>query len=81
MKKFFVLLFCLQPFFAAGEVWKSEKYWTEETSQNFSSWMIKEWRKDFFSRKKLSDGSANIFYGLRLDCADTVYSSKIIFSY
>lgn len=81
MKKFFVLLFCLQPFFAAGEIWKSEKYWTEETSQNFSSWMIKEWRKDFFSRKKLSDGSANIFYGLRLDCADTVYSSKIIFSY
>lgn len=81
MKKLFILLFCLQPFFSQAEVWKSEKYWTEETSHQFSIWMSKEWRKDFFSRKKLADGSPNIFYGLRLDCADTVYSSKIIFSF
>lgn len=67
--------------FSNAEVWKADKFWTDETSTEFATWMQKEWRKDFFSRKKLSDGSPNIFYGLRLDCADTVYSSKIIFSY
>lgn len=80
-KSLLILSLILTPFFSHSFVWKSEKTWTEETQKDFSAWMVKEWRKDFFSRKKLSDGTANIFYGLRLDCADTVYSSKIIFSY
>lgn len=81
LKSLLIYILLLTPFFSHSVVWKSDKNWTEDTQKDFSAWMTNEWRKDFFSRKKLNDGSANIFYGLRLDCADTVYSSKIIFSY
>lgn len=83
MKRFYLItiLFLVNALFSKAEVWKSEKFWTSETDKEFSVWMIQEWRKDFFSKKTLNDGRPNIFYGLRLDCADTVYSSKIIFSY
>ena len=43
--------------------------------------MKSEWSTDFFSRQKLRNGKPNIYYGLRKDCADTVYSMRIIFSY
>jgi hypothetical protein len=76
-----IILLFIFSFSTSAAVWVSDKPWTSETNQEFATWMKQEWKKDFFAKKKLSNGESNIFFGLRLDCADTVYSSKIIFSF
>ncbi|MGZ3773185.1 MAG: hypothetical protein ACXVCY_06410 [Pseudobdellovibrionaceae bacterium] len=62
-------------------VWTDVNQWSPEWENRFSEWVRTEWRADFFSRKSLSNGQNNPYYGLRTDCADTVYSMRIIFSY
>lgn len=62
-------------------VWTASNSWSPEKEKEFSVWVQKNWGKDFFLKKENKDGSANIFQGLRVDCADTVYSSRVIFAY
>lgn len=46
----------------------------------FSEWVRQNWTVDFFARSTYK-GAANPYKGLRTDCADTVYSMRIIFAY
>lgn len=64
-----------------AEVWTATNTWNADREKQYSVWVQKNWGKDFFSRKENPDGTANIFQGLRADCADTVYSARVIFSY
>lgn len=64
-----------------AQVWNDVNTWTPEVEKTYEKWVQKEWTVDFFARKNLPDGSANPYYRLRTDCADTVYSMRIIFSY
>lgn len=62
-------------------VWTAVNQWSPAFEDRFAEWVKSEWRTDFFSRKYLANGQSNPYYGLRVDCADTVYSMRIIFSY
>lgn len=75
---FAVLTLSLSTF---AEVWTAKDSWSAEKEKQYSAWVQKNWGKDFFSKKENKDGTPNIFQGLRVDCADTVYSARIIFSY
>lgn len=66
---------------AQAVVWSDENQWSPAWENRFSEWVRSEWRVDFFSRKYLANGQSNPYYGLRVDCADTVYSMRIIFAY
>jgi hypothetical protein len=66
---------------AQAQVWKDENTWSPEWERSFQDWVQTSWRTDFFSRRVLPTGEANPFFGLRTDCADTVYSMRIVFAY
>lgn len=77
----FVLLILSFTFSTFAEVWTATSPWSPQKEKEFSLWVEKNWSKDFFSKQENQDGSVNIFQGLRADCADTVYSSRVIFAY
>lgn len=62
-------------------VWTDVNQWSPAVEARYSDWVRAEWRTDFFSRRTLPNGQSNPYYGLRVDCADTVYSMRIIFAY
>ncbi|MGZ3801439.1 MAG: hypothetical protein ACXVCL_14830 [Bdellovibrio sp.] len=66
---------------ATASVWTDVNEWSPAYENRFAEWVRQEWRTDFFSRRYLPNGQRNPYYGLSLDCADTVYSMRIIFSY
>jgi hypothetical protein len=80
---FFVTLamISLTPHFASAQVWTDTNTWSPEWEARFTEWVQKNWSADFFSRSHSVNGQNNPYYGLRMDCADTVYSMRIIFSY
>lgn len=80
-KKFIPILFLLFTLKSFSAVWEDTNTWSPEFEKNYQDWVEKNWTKYFFSSKNLPDGSENPFLGLRLDCADNVYSTRIIFSY
>jgi len=66
---------------AQAAVWTDVNAWSPAYEARFAEWVRTEWRVDFFSRKYLPNGQSNPYYGMRMDCADTVYSMRIIFAY
>lgn len=62
-------------------VWSDVNSWSPEFESRYSEWVRTSWTPDFFSRKNLPNGQSNPYYGLRVDCADTVYSMRLIYSY
>jgi hypothetical protein len=66
---------------AEAAVWTDVNQWSAEWENKFSEWVRSSWQIDFFSRPFLPHGQKNPYYGLRLDCADTVYSMRIIFAF
>lgn len=62
-------------------VWDNKNNWSPEWEKKFQEWIQTSWQVDFFSRKTLPDGQSNPYYGIQTDCADTVYTSRIIFAY
>jgi hypothetical protein len=56
-------------------VWETQNRWSEQWEQNYSEWVQQNWDKDFFARP------GTPWKGLILDCADTVYSMRIVYSY
>jgi hypothetical protein len=66
---------------AEAQVWNDVNTWSPEWEQRYAEWVRQNWQADFFSRETLPNGQSNPYYGLRLDCADTIYSMRIIFSY
>jgi hypothetical protein len=66
---------------AQAAVWNDVNQWSPQWEARFAEWVHNEWQADFFARKTLPNGQNNPYQGLRLDCADTVYSMRLIFSY
>ncbi|AHZ85385.1 hypothetical protein [Bdellovibrio bacteriovorus] len=62
-------------------VWTDTNQWSAEWENQYSAWVKSEWNRYFFSRRLLPNGQANPYYGLRVDCADAVYSMRLIFAY
>lgn len=66
---------------ARADVWKAENEWSDEYEQKYKEWLRTSTDSHLFSREFNKDGSPNPYYGIRVDCADLVYSLRIIFSY
>lgn len=66
---------------AHAEVWKDVNQWDDQWEKNYAEWVAKNWSADFFARQTLPNGQANPYYGIRADCADTVYSMRLIYSF
>lgn len=62
-------------------VWTDVNQWSPDWENRYSSWVKNEWNKYFFSRQLLPNGQSNPYYGFRVDCADAVYSMRLIFAY
>lgn len=78
---FFAMFVTLLSFNAGAQVWVDTNKWSPEWDQRYQQWVRQNWQVDVFSRRTLPDGRTNPYYGMRVDCADTVYSMRIIFSY
>ncbi len=66
---------------ARANVWTEKNTWSPTWEKAYEVWVLSDWKVDVFARKNLPTGEANPFFGLRTDCADTVYSMRIIFAY
>lgn len=54
-------------------VWESTATWDEAAEETYKQWVITNWNKDYFT-------APGPLKGLILDCADVVYSLRIVFS-
>lgn len=68
-------------FKAEAAVWTDVNQWSPAWEARFTEWVRTSWQTDFFARPTLENGQSNPYLGLRLDCADTAYSMRLIFSY
>lgn len=73
-----VVLFAMQ---SQAAVWKTVNQWSPEWEKTYTDWVRQNWNINVFATRTLPNGQSNPYYGLRVDCADTVYSMRIIFSY
>jgi hypothetical protein len=78
---FITLLSLFIGFNSEAAVWTASNEWSPAMERKYSQWVQANWAADFFARRNLPDGNPNPYYGIRMDCADTVYSMRIIFSY
>lgn len=70
----------ISPSLAKAQVWQDTNSWNQEWENAFSAWVENEWTVDYFARPTLPNGAKNRYYGLHVDCADTVYSMRLIFA-
>jgi len=56
-------------------VWEAQNSWSQEWEEKYASWVKDNWDENFFVKKNTP------FNGLKLDCADAVYSMRVIFSF
>lgn len=61
--------------FAQAAVWEDTETWSPAMEARYEQWVKTSWNKNFFMQ------AGTPYTGLRTDCADTVYSMRIIFSY
>lgn len=76
---FLIILFSYSSSF--GAIWDNTNQWSPAWENKYSQWVKTSWHKDLFSQKTLKSGAANPYYGLRMDCADTVYMMRALFSF
>lgn len=76
-----VFLILVLSWSAQAQVWTTRQNWSSGWEQRYSSWVRAHWQADFFARRRLPDGRPNPYHGLRADCADTVYSMRVVFAY
>lgn len=56
-------------------VWKTEKPWSEDWERKYEEWVDEFWDEDFFTKP------GTRYTDLKLDCADAIYSARIIFAF
>lgn len=66
---------------ARAQVWTASQTWSPTWEKKFSEWVQRDWQDDFFARSTLENGQANPYFGMKMDCADTVYTMRVIFAY
>ncbi len=73
-----VILFAVSVFStanASAAVWSATNSWNASWEDRYHSWVKTDWSRTIFSDR------SSKFYGLRPDCADTVYAMRLIFAY
>lgn len=65
---------------AQAAVWQTEHEWNAEWEKRYQKWVREEWTADFFAKRN-RNGVRNPYYGMRNDCADTVYTMRMIFAF
>jgi hypothetical protein len=82
MKKILAILgLAMLAHVAQAAVWIEENQWSPEWEQKYHEWLKVNAKANMFSAEKKADGQPNPYYGIRVDCADTVYSLRILFSF
>lgn len=82
MRHYILMLFVLGLSLSArAQVWTETNSWSQAWEDRYAEWVRSEWNVEMFSRKTLPNGRGNPYYGMRADCADTVYSMRMIFAY
>lgn len=81
MVRFFIfILLVSQVSFSA--VWEDQNSWSPEWESRYQAWVQSpEWNTQKFAGRTLANGQTNPYYGLKMDCADTVYTMRAIFAY
>lgn len=64
-----------------ADVWTDVNSWNPEWEAKYETWVRENWQVDIFSRDTLPNGQSNPYKGMRTDCADTVYSMRMIFAF
>jgi hypothetical protein len=67
--------------FAFAAVWVDENQWSPEWEAKYHEWVKANANAKMFSNEKKANGEPNPYYGIRVDCADLVYSLRILFSF
>lgn len=73
-------LVCM-PSRARAEVWTATNVWSAEQELNYQTWVKEHFDRDIFLRATEADGTPNPLAGLNPDCADTVYSARIVYAW
>jgi hypothetical protein len=81
MKAIALALITLLTISSQAAVWPTVHQWSPEMEQRYTEWVRQNWNINIFANPTQRNGQKNPYYGLRVDCADTVYSMRIIFSY
>lgn len=66
---------------AQAAVWPTENQWNAEWEGKYREWVKVRAQAKMFSSEKQPDGEPNPYYGIRVDCADMVYSLRVIFAF
>lgn len=74
-------LIALQSLQADAAVWRTTQNWSKTMDEQYQYWLANSTSEDMFATQTRADGSVNPYYGIRLDCADTVYTLRAIFAY
>lgn len=69
------------PLKAKADLWVAENQWSEEWEAKYQDWLRENAGATMFATETKMDGSPNPYYGIRVDCADLVYSLRVLFSY
>lgn len=77
------LAMLMHSFTASADLWTVTQQWSPEMEVKYSEWLKTNARVDMFSREFLDAKKTikNPYYGITTDCADTVYSLRVIFSF
>ncbi len=67
--------------FAHSAVWVDENQWDASWENKYHEWLKVTANTKMFANEKKANGEPNPYYGIRVDCADLVYSFRIIFSF
>lgn len=65
----------LSPVSALAAIWEDDKEWTPEWERRYSAWVERFWSAD-----AAHDEDDPVLFGLELDCADAVYTMRIVFA-
>lgn len=78
---FLIIVFSLFASLAHGQVWQDTESWSPAWEKTYQQWVAANWGPRIFADAKMPNGKDNPFHGFKADCADTVYSMRLIFSY
>ncbi len=74
MRLLLALLVTLVAFNVQASVWQTRQQWNSDWEKQFDAWVAgPDWHKDYFVQ-------TGPLQGLKLDCADAVYSMRLLFS-
>jgi hypothetical protein len=80
LKRLLLIFIAINSLSISAEVWTATNEWNEAYEEAYSTWVKDYFDLDIFIRPNIVEGFANPLIGLNPDCADTVYSARIIFA-